>query len=236
MYINGRLSPGPDTARAVEYFKKVMEIAPDTFASSWLGLIARAKFEAGDSTNWTPAVDYLTTCINLGRKACRLQLAALYYNRGKKLYNPGSNKDCDNAYPYLSMAASFGSPDAMGELGDMFYIKGWTKANPDSAVKWFQEGMNHRNALSYNEYATILMKRVYPEKKDYDSAFLLLNTALSIDSNLGMVYTNLGKIYEEGGGSITPNRGLAIQNYRVAARKGRQIAIDALKRLGVSQQ
>jgi TPR repeat protein len=236
MYIKGYLSPGPDTTRAVEYFKKVMEIAPDTFASSWLGLVAKSRFEAGDTASWTPAIEYLTTCVNLGRKACRLQLAATYYNRGKKLYNPGNDKACDNAYPYLSMAANYGSPDAMGDLGDMFYIKGWTKANPDSAVKWFQEGMNHRNALSYNEYATVLMNRVYPEKKDYDSALLLLNTALSIDSTLGMAYTNLGKIYEEGGGNITPDLPLAIQNYRIAARKGRQIAIDALKRLKVSQQ
>ena len=236
MYVKGKLSTYPDTTRAVGYFKKVMEIAPDTFASSWLGLIARARFEAGDTASWTPAINYLTTCINLGRQACRLQLAAMYYNRGKKLYIPGSNKDCDDAYPYLSMAASYGSPDAMGDLGDMFFIKGWAKANPDSAAKWFQEGMNHRNALSYNEYATMLMNRVYPEKKDYDSALLLLNTALSIDSTLGMVYTNLGTIYENGGANITPDLQLAIHYYRVAARKGRPVAIDALKRLKVSQQ
>jgi tetratricopeptide (TPR) repeat protein len=236
MYLNACLSPFHDTAKALEYFKKAMEIAPDTIAASWLGFIAKSRFEAGDTASWAPAVDYLTTCGNLGRQACLLQLAAMYCNYGNKHYYQSNNLDFDKAYSYFDIAAGYGSPDAMGYLGDMFNNKNWAKANSDSAFKWYQEGMNHRSAFAYNGYATMLMDGVYHGKKDYDSALLLLNTALSIDSTLGMAYTNLGAIYENGGGNITPDLQVAIQYYRVAARKGRQKAIDALKRLKVSQQ
>ncbi len=236
MYLNACLSPFHDTARALEYFKKAMEIAPDTIAASWLGFIAKSRFEAGDTTSWASAVDYLTTCGNLGRKACRLQLGDMYYNYAKKNYFHNDIIDYDKAHPYLSKAAGYGNPDAMGYLGSMFDDKSWTKANPDSALIWLQEGMNRRNARAYNDYAVMLMDGLYYGKKDYDSALLLLDTAVRIDSTLGMAYTNLGRIYEYGGGKITPNRDLAIYYYTIAAGKGRQKAKEGLKRLNAPQQ
>jgi TPR repeat protein len=63
-----------------------------------------------------------------------------------------------------------------------------------------------------------------------DSAYHLLIRANELDSSLGLVYYNLGWLFEFGNSKYR-NKATAIRYYRDAAAKGEQLAKDALKRL-----
>ncbi len=155
------------------------------------------------------------------------------FKKGEGLY---LSKHYDEAYPLLVEAAHNNNSIAMVDLGYMFEDKNWWKHSLDSAESWYRLAVKYNdNAKAFNELARMFMLRAIDGAPNYDSAYYLLQRAKDLDPSLGEVFTNLGIVYEHGGYNIRQSKDSAIYYYRIAAARGRPIAKDALKRLGVSE-
>lgn len=227
-----------DTAQAREYFQQALNLSydNDTSAHLYLGLMALNQYNSDkDNDNiWAIAVKNFSDGRIDGCVSCKIELGKMIFNRGDALYQKGKY---DEAYSSLMDAASYDNVDAMLTLGYMFEDSlSWQRYNIKYAEEWYTKAAKfNNNASALNEYARIFMKKAGRGSLYYDTAYYLLQRAMGLDPSLGQIYTNLGVVYEYGGVKIRENKDSAIYYYRIAAAKGRKMAKEGLKRLGVSE-
>ncbi|MEP6711645.1 MAG: caspase family protein [Ferruginibacter sp.] len=200
---------------AKKYFDEALKLGTDTSANYFLGMMALEKYyhplptdNSSPEEDWNEAVDNLKEGIKNNCTRCKDSLSSTYFRRGYQAYRDYKN---DEANSYLSLAAIYENTRAMLTLGDLYADSLWEKSNIFQAEKWYKKAAKDVYGPAPMSLAALFIEHY--SGAYYDTAYNLLTGSYKSP----FAYFYLGRIFENGGGSVPKRSDSAVFYYRKAA-------------------
>lgn len=125
--------------------------------------------------------------------------------------------------PELESKANAGDIVAMVCLGSCYDRGAGTVQDRNKAYDWFAKAASKGDLIGIYDLA-LYYSRGYVKDRDNVRAVKLLNEVIAKDKTFTPAYLTLAKIYEEGGGGISRNFSLALDNWEALASSGDNMA------------
>ena len=256
-YYHGRGVPR-DYAKAVEYFRRCLELGRDAVAELNLGL--RYFYGEGVEQNDAEALRYLSMAREDGDTEAAAYIGCLYYlgrgvrrnrRRAEALFEEACRNDADGtnrywiakglqlqshpkaartmlAFRYMRESAELGHASACCDLGHCYYWGLGTEKNYADAVVWFRRCLE-LDAEDEVAAFNLGLRYYYGEGVEQDDAEAWRYLSQSAELGYGSASRQLGMMCEKGRGTEKDPR-RALRYYRRAAAQGSTTAIFRMGR------
>lgn len=214
-----------DVNEAVKWYEKAAS-QNDAASCYWLGFIYEIMLPS-DSETSNKTLNWYLKGAQLGHPVSQYRAAWKYLGTDSSI-----PADMDEAVKWLKKSAEQGYPDALNELGDLYYDGNGVEANLSKAVECYTKAADKNNPRAMRTLA-LMYYQGDGVAQDMVKAFELWNEVKDIPGGAtGSVHYNLGCCYEYGEG-VGKNLQMAIKHYKAGAEAYSSECEEALRRLGV---
>jgi TPR repeat protein len=154
-------------------------------------------------------------------------------NRIAYLYSNGLgvSQSSSKAFSYYMKAAHNDDPSAESSVADAYFEGDGVTKDINKAIFWYEKSARQNYAYSWYSLGFIYAREIYGH---YNAAKAVecLNKAIECDKEKNFTasaFYELGKIYENGGGSISKSCAKAGNYYKKAAELGHDKAKEKMK-------